>query len=159
MGIGYENKLLEKIPGDLKRFRELTYDCIVVMGKNTFLSLPNKQPLKDRINIVISSTLDTQHENLIICRSLEDFIHYISRFVFVIGGESIYRQLLPYCQEAYVTKINNTYEADRFFPNLDDLSNWELVYKDKEKRYKDFIKDKDFTYSFNKYINKSPLKI
>lgn len=149
-GIGNNNNLLEKIPEDLLRFKELTYDSVVVMGKNTFMSLYNQQPLKNRINIIISSTLkDKKDDNIIICKSIENFIHYISRFVFVIGGESIYNQLLPYCEEAYVTKINNVYKPDKFFPNLDNNPNWELVIRGENKKFN------NINYRFDKYLNKN----
>lgn len=130
-GIGYKGNLLQRIPGDMKYFREKTIGRVVIMGRETMESLPGKEPLKDRINIVLSRKENLKKEKFNICHSLAELFlvlkNYDSDNVFVIGGESVYTLLLPYCTEAYVTKIENTYPADKFFPNLDQLSQWKLA--------------------------------
>ena len=130
-GIGYKGNLLQRIPGDMKYFKEKTIGRVVIMGRETMESLPGKEPLKDRVNIVLSRNGNLKKDRFIICHSLAELLsvlkNYDSDDVYVIGGESVYAQLLPYCTEAYVTKIENTYSADKFFPNLDQLSPWKLA--------------------------------
>jgi dihydrofolate reductase len=108
-GIGYQGKLLQRIPEDMKFFKAATTGKVVIMGRETFESLPGKEPLKDRVNIVLSRNQLFNNENVIICRSLTElFVELKKRLwddVFVIGGESIYIQLLPYCSEALLTRI------------------------------------------------------
>ncbi|KUO49921.1 MAG: dihydrofolate reductase [Desulfitibacter sp. BRH_c19] len=150
-GIGYKGELLQWIPEDLKFFKEKTLGKVVIMGRETFESLPGKKPLKDRLNVVLSKNEKFENENLTICRSLDELFSTIANYpiddVFVIGGESIYAQLLPFCSQAYVTKIQNTYVADKYFINLDKLEAWEEVSTSEMKNY-DHIQ-----YSFVKYVN------
>ncbi len=151
-GIGYKGELLQWIPEDLKFFKQKTLGKVVIMGRETFESLPGKKPLKDRVNIVLSKNKDFSNENLIICRSFDELFtvlaNYATEDVFVIGGESIYSQLLPFCSEAYVTKINKTYLADKYFINIDELEAWEVVSTSEMKSYD------NIQYSFVKYVNK-----
>lgn len=128
-GIGYNGDLLEHIPEDLKYFKEVTADHIVVMGSKTWDSLP-KKPLPDRTNIIISNKGNLLLENGAIRLSLDDLLLGIADFeddVFVIGGGSIYNQLLPFCSRVYVTKILKDHEnVDTYFPNLDKNPEWEI---------------------------------
>lgn len=128
-GIGKGNSLLFNIPGDLHFFKEKTVGKTVIMGKNTLLSLPEKKPLPDRKNIVLSTSL--LRNDCIICRSLENLFEEIKSYnsddLFVIGGEQIYKLLLPYCSKAYITKVNSVKSANRYFPNLDLNDNWKLI--------------------------------
>jgi dihydrofolate reductase len=126
-GIGFNGDLLEHIPEDLKYFKELTTGHVVVMGTNTWNSLPIK-PLPKRGNIIISSA-----DRLIMCKNtlrlhMEDVIDYFDYTdddVFIIGGGSIYKQLLPFCDRVYVTKIFKDHEnVDTYFPNLDESEEW-----------------------------------
>ncbi|WP_276624297.1 dihydrofolate reductase, partial [Syntrophomonas wolfei] len=130
-GIGYKGNLLQRIPEDMKFFQQMTLGKVLIMGRETFESLPGKEPLKDRINIVLSKNEEFNNEKVIICRTLTELFMELKKYdldnVFVIGGESIYTQLLPYCTEAYVTRIENTYEADKYFINFDKIDDWELV--------------------------------
>jgi len=149
--IGYKNNLLIKIPEQMEWFKELTYDKIILMGKNTFLSVYDQNPLDGRINIVLSSSLknDENYDNLIICQNIDHFIHYMSRFVYVVGGESVYRQLLPYCDELYLTRIFHTFpEADSYFPPIDQYFEWGLVEKSENKIYN------GYNYRLERYINR-----
>jgi dihydrofolate reductase len=150
-GIGYKGNLLQRIPADMKYFREKTIGKVVIMGRETFESLPRKEPLKDRINIVLSRDEQFKNEKIIICRSLEELFlkleKYDSEDLFVIGGESVYIQLLPYCTVVYVTKIENIYPADKFFINLDQHESWKLSELSDAQSY-DAI-----SYRFLKYLN------
>lgn len=154
-GIGYQGNLLQWIPEDMKFFKTTTLGKVVIMGRETFESLPGKEPLKDRINIVLSKKHDFKNDKIIICRSLEALFKELEKYdsdeVFVIGGESVYSQLLPFCKEAYVTKIKKTYVADKYFENLDNNSNWKLIYTSDEKDYK------AISFSFLKYENQENL--
>ena len=140
-GIGFNGDLLEHIPTDLKYFKQLTSGHTVVMGTNTWNSLP-KKPLANRSNIIISSA-----QRLIMCQNtlrlhMEDIIEYFKYTkdeVFIIGGGSIYKQLLPYCEKVYVTKINKSHEnIDTYFPNLDELDEWTLGESSEVYEYNDF---------------------
>jgi dihydrofolate reductase len=136
-GIGYNGELLERIPEDMKHFRELTENNIVIMGRKTWDSLPIK-PLQGRSNIILSRTL--QKDSWI----YDDKAHYIqfvskitkhdlktfqnsSNHLFVIGGGSIYEQLLPYCDTVYLTHIGKDHaNVDTYFPRIDKDPNWEI---------------------------------
>lgn len=154
-GIGYQGNLLQRIPADMKFFKEKTIGKVVIMGRETFESLPGKQPLKDRINIVLSRDKSFHHENLIICRSLEELFSQLPKYpwqdLFVIGGESIYRELIPYCTKAYITKINHTYQADKYFINLDQQDSWEIEDMGEPQGYE------NISYRLLTYSNKAPL--
>lgn len=145
-GIGNNNQLLFKIPEDLKRFKSFTTGNLVVMGINTFTTLPGyPKPLPDRINFIISSEyffLRKYSDDRWGC-NLNTFIHNLKFIatlapeIFVIGGASIYEQLLPYCETAYITKCFQSFEADKFMVNLETKNNWKLTESSKIKTYKD----------------------
>ena len=138
-GIGYNGDLLEHIPEDLKYFKELTTGHVVVMGSKTWDSLP-KKPLKDRLNVVISSKPREVLGDMSIRIGMEELmtrIIYMQRDAlinpdeeeewFIIGGGSIYQQLLPFCDRVYVTKILKDHKnVDTYFPNLDKDPEWEI---------------------------------
>lgn len=147
-GIGYQGQLLEHIPEDLKYFKAVTTDHIVVMGSKTWDSIP-KKPLPDRTNIIISNKGNLLLENGAIRLKLDDLLLGIADFeddVFVIGGGSIYKQLLPYCDRVYVTKIYKKHEnVDTYFPNLDKTDEWITTPIADPETYK------DFSYQFWRY--------
>lgn len=134
-GIGFDGELLERIPEDMKRFRALTEDNIVIMGRKTWDSLPSK-PLPSRTNVVVSSKycfeasagrgrapLVYSDMDYLISDLLEPHI----KDIFIIGGGQIYEQLLPYCDTIYMTHINIAHEnVDTYFPRLDPTE-WSLV--------------------------------
>ena len=132
-GIGYEGNLLKRIPEDMKFFKENTIGKVVVMGRQTLDSLPGGNPLKGRVNIVMTKNMSLIREGIVFCSSIEDLFKEVKRYneddVFVIGGESIYKLLLPYCKEALITKIKETYVADKHIPDLDSLADWNLSYE------------------------------
>ena len=130
-GIGKNNQLLIRIPSDMKFFRETTQGKVVAMGRKTLESFPNGLPLKNRINIVLTSDRSYHVNGAMIVHTLEEMLEELKRYdsedIYVIGGESIYKQLLPYCDLAHVTKIDHAYDADTFFPNLDEMSDWKMT--------------------------------
>lgn len=127
--IGYKGDLLARISTDLKRFKELTTGNAVIMGYNTLISLPGSKPLKNRDNIVLYPD-EIEIEGAVVVHSLQEAVEAAEKIkdkdVFVIGGGSVYNQLLPYCDTAYITKIDKSYEADTFIPNLDELPEWQI---------------------------------
>ena len=147
-GIGLRNALLVHIPNDLKFFRNETMGKVIIMGRKTLESFPQGQPLAGRTNIVITRDIDYKVKGAVVVHSIEEAMEESKKYgqdVYCIGGESIYRQFLPYCDEALVTKIDHSYEADSYFPNLDELPEWEMTQESEEQTYF------DLTYAFTKY--------
>ncbi len=139
--IGLRQKLLVRIPQDMKFFREETTGKVVVMGRKTLESFPGGAPLKNRTNIVLTRNPDYRVKGAVVAHSLDELEKelgkYASEDIFVVGGESVYRQLLDRCDVAHITKINYEYEADAWFPNLDEREDWELVADSEEQTYFD----------------------
>ena len=135
-GIGNGNKLLVSIPSDMKFFRQTTTGKVVVMGRKTLESFPNGQPLKNRMNIVLTSNPDYKVKDAVIVHSKEELLktleQYDSENIYIIGGESIYRMMLPYCDTVFVTKIDRAFQADTFFPNLDEMEEWQMTEEGEE---------------------------
>lgn len=148
-GIGNKNKLLVSIPSDMKMFREKTTGKVVVMGRKTLESFPNGMPLKNRTNIVLTSNRDYAAKGAVLVYSEEELKEELKKYkdeeIYVIGGESIYRMLLPLCDTVYVTKIDRQFEADTFFPNLDEMDEWEMTEESEEQTCF------DLEYRFTKY--------
>lgn len=149
-GIGKENGLMFRIPADMKFFKETTTGNVVVMGGNTLKSFPGGRPLKDRINIVLSKTVETS-DGLIVVRSLEELFAELKKYdkdkIFVIGGSAVYKLLLPYCDEALVTKVDAVGGADVFFENLDKNADFKLVYSSEP------VETNGYTIKFTTYKN------
>lgn len=147
--IGSKNKLLARIPGDQRFFRDTTTGNVVVLGRKTLETFPQGMPLKNRTNIILSSDPDYKVKDAAVAHSLEELLEELKQYppeaVYIIGGESVYRQLLPYCNTAHVTKIEHTYEADSYFPNLDEDEEWEITADSEEQTYF------DLEYTFYKY--------
>lgn len=127
-GIGRDNSLMFRLPLDMQFFKATTTGNVVVMGENTLHSFP-KGPLPNRVNLVLSPT--EQREDCVIARTMEELFDKITQYpsdrVYLIGGASMYRQLLPYCSEALVTKVAADGGADTFFPDLDENPDFECV--------------------------------
>ena len=147
--IGKNGKLLVSIPADMKFFRQTTTGNVVVMGKNTLNSFPNGLPLKNRVNIVMTTNRSFDGKGAEVVYSLDEVLEEVKKYdsdrVYVIGGASVYEQLLEYCDTAYVTYIDYAYEADRYFPNLDKTEEWKLEEESEEQTYF------DVEYCFRKY--------
>lgn len=139
--IGLGNQLLVSIPQDMKFFRQTTQGKVVAMGRKTLESFPGGQPLKNRVNVVLTTDKNYPTKGITLVHSIEDMIEELKKYededVYVIGGETIYRQLLPYCKKAYITKIDHAYHADTFFPNLDEDPDWEMTQISDEQTYFD----------------------
>lgn len=137
--IGNDNKLLVSIPQDMKFFRETTMGKVVVMGRKTLESFPGGQPLKKRTNIVLTRDKNYQVKDAIVVNTVDELLQELKKYddeeIYVIGGESIYRQMLPHCKVAHVTKINHAYEADTYFPNLDEKDEWVVTGVSDEQTY------------------------
>lgn len=144
--IGKDNKLLWHLPNDLKFFKEVTSNKTIIMGKNTFESLPKMLP--NRKHIIISNT-EYKVENAIVFYNIEDTLDYVNNTnedCFIIGGMSIYEQLLPYAKYLYITKIEATSAADTFFPKIKE-SEYEITYLGENQ-------DNNIKYKHYKYIRK-----
>ena len=125
--IGKGGDQLIYIPEDLKRFKALTTGHPVILGRKTLATFPGGRPLKGRDNLILSATPGYQVEGAKIYPNLESLLAEAPEDAFVIGGESVYRALLSYCDTAYVTKIDAEFLADRYFPNLDEDPNWTIT--------------------------------
>lgn len=151
-GIGIGSELLNPISADLKFFKQKTTGNVVVMGKATFLSFPRQKALPDRVNIVLTTDKTWSAPDVIVCHSLDELFEQLERYdtetVYVIGGTSVYKQLLPYCDTAYVTKVETEKPADKFFPNLDSDDAWECVFEDET------MTEKDVQFKFTTYKKK-----
>ena len=147
-GIGKNNDLLFSIPEDMKYFRTTTLNKTVVMGGNTLRSFPNGNPLKNRVNIVLSKTVD--RDDLVVVRGyLELFDELKKRAdeeIFIIGGASVYKEMLLYCEEILVTKIDADGDADVFFTNLDEHKDFVLSNSTEEITTQNGYKIKFTTY-------------
>ncbi|GAA0126440.1 MULTISPECIES: dihydrofolate reductase [Clostridium] len=152
-GIGCKGNLLVNIREDLKFFKDTTIGKVVVMGRKTRESLPNMEPLKDRVNIVITKQKGYKADGFFIVNSLEELFltlkNYNSDDIFCIGGESIYSLLAPYCNYAYVTKIHEKYNSDKNFFDIDNNKNWKLIKKEKAM----MSKENNIKFNFNIYEN------
>ena len=154
-GIGKDNGLMFRIPADMKFFKNTTTGNVVVMGSNTLKSFPGGNPLKDRLNIVLWPDGEDRNDCLIV-RSLDELFSEISKYdpdrVFVVGGQMMYRTLLPYCTEVLVTKVDAVGGADAFFDNLDVNENFELISESQPEI------TNGYTIKFCIYRNINPLK-
>ena len=158
-GIGNKGDLLARIRADLLNFRDLTTGKIVILGSNTLATFPGGKALKNRTNIVLHPSEEYHPENTTVAHSIDELLEIVKKYdtndVFVIGGASVYRQMLPYCDTAYVTKFDKSFEKDVYFPNLDEDSEWELVWTG-EKQVSDPEKDSeaDLEFYFTEYKRK-----
>ena len=112
----------------------------IIMGRKTLESFPQGQPLAGRTNIVLTSDKNYSVKGAIVVHSVEEAIGESKKHgdeIYCIGGASVYEQFLPYCNTAYVTRIDHTYEADTFFPNLDEKPEWKMTAESEEQTYFD----------------------
>ena len=148
-GIGLKNKLLVHIPNDMKFFRAETTGKVIVMGRKTLESFPQGQPLSNRTNIVLTTNKEYRINGAILVHSFEELLEELKKYesedIFIIGGDSVYEQMLPYCDIAHVTKIDHAYEADTYFPNLDEKEEWQITQESEEQTYF------NLEYKFTKY--------
>lgn len=151
--IGKNGNLLVKIPLDQQFFREMTKGKVIVLGRKTLETFPNALPLTGRINIILTRNKSFSIKGGICVNSLEQALQelqkYIKEDIFIVGGESIYKQFLPYCDVAHITKIDYAYQADTYFPNLEEEEEWEITGDSEEQTYF------DLEYVFLEYKRKT----
>lgn len=147
-GIGFKGELLERIPADLKRFKELTTGTIVIMGSRTYVSLGSK-PLPNRLNIVINDVILEDNAENVIYMTIEQVFaflkncKYLNTDIFIIGGGMAYKTLLPYCEKVYLTHIDKSHDnIDTYFP---DISDWHCLESEEIAYYN------DIPYQFKTY--------
>lgn len=150
--IGNQGQLLVSMPEDKKLFRDETMGKVIVMGRKTLESLPGKQPLYGRTNIVLTRNPDYKAKGAVVCHSLSEAMAELGKYpekdCFIIGGQSVYEQFLPYCNTAHVTYIDYMYSADTYFSNLDQDPSWEMTAESDEQTYFDLC------YTFRMYQRK-----
>lgn len=154
-GIGKSNDLMFRLPEDMKFFRATTLEKVVVMGSNTLLSFPNGKPLARRTSIVLWPNGDrarAKADGFTLVESLDELFAELKKYatenVYVIGGAMMYRTLLPYCTEVLLTKVDADGGAEAFFPNLDELPEWELTAQSEP------VTDNGYNIAFCTYTNK-----
>ena len=157
-GIGKKNGLLFSLPMDMKFFRTTTSGHVVAMGENTLLSFPNSKPLKNRTHIVLSADPTHNYEGVINVHSFDEFLSRIKEFslkedVYIIGGASIYNQMVPYVDQVLLTKVFEDGGAEVFFHNLDEDSNFECIEES------DTYLDNGHEIKFTTYVNKNKKSI
>ena len=154
-GIGKGNGMMFSLPNDMKFFRETTMNHVVVMGGNTLRSFPNAKPLKNRVNIVLSR--GQVRDDCVIVRSYEELFKAMkdheNEEIYVIGGGEVYRELLPYCEEVLVTKVDAVGGAEVFFPNLDENPDFQCVDEGEP------VDDNGLTIRFTRYKNLKARKL
>lgn len=147
--IGCKNSLLVRIPADHKNFRQETTGKVVVLGRKTLETFPQGMPLPNRTNIILSTDSEYKVKDAVVVHSKEELDTELKKYptedVYIIGGESVYRMMLPACDVVHVTKIDHDYEADAYFPNLDKDDEWEITAESEEQTYF------DLPYYFVKY--------
>lgn len=126
-GIGKGGDLLFRLPSDLRRFKAMTTGHTVIMGRKTLDSLPGGKGLPHRRNLVLSRQSDFAPDRAEVIHSVEDILKTAEDDAFVIGGQQVYEQLLPYCTRVHITKVLSDPEADSFFPDLDKLPGWKVA--------------------------------
>ena len=148
-GIGYQNRLLVSIPSDMKFFRQTTTGKVVVMGRKTLESFPQRNAFKEQNQHRSDRNKGYHVKDAVIVHSKEELLEELKKYdtddVYVIGGESIYRMLLPYCSTVYVTKIDQAFQAGYVLPNLDEMDEWVMTEEGEEQTCF------DLEFAFTKY--------
>ena len=145
--IGKDNDLLWHISKDLKRFKEITKNHYIIMGKRTYYSLPVR-PLPNRVSMILTDVIGESIDNCVMAYSIEDAIEKMDsdKENFIIGGGSIYKQFMPLANKLYITRVHKDFEADTFFPEISEKK-WELTSSENI----DDDNQNDFKYSFEIY--------
>ena len=127
-GIGCEGTQPVALSADRKFFREMTKGAMVIAGRRTIADFPGQKPLPGRVNVALTRTWQ-EIPGFTVCTSPEEAMELAktAQRAMVIGGGSIYRQMLPYCDTAYITKVHTVIPCDTYFPNLDEMEDWHLA--------------------------------
>ncbi len=153
-GIGQGGRLLVSIPADLRRFRALTEGKAVILGRKTLDTFPGGRPLKNRTNIILTHDAAFTADPAVIIHNTQDLLNTLRQYprdaLCVIGGASVYALLLDYCDAARVTKTYVDAAADRFLPNLDALSHWQI------RRVSELQEENGLQFQYIDYVNLSP---
>lgn len=154
-GIGKDGKMLFDLKTDLKYFKEKTLNKVVVMGRKTFLSISNA-PLKNRINIVLTTDKSFCQQGVIIVHSYEELFKQIEKYdneeVFIIGGATLYNKLIDKCYKGYITKIHKTVDADTYIENIEEKPNW------KEVKTSETFFENGLSFEFKEFENQNLIK-
>jgi dihydrofolate reductase len=147
--LGKDNDLIWRLPDDFKRFKALTSYHHIIMGRKTFESFP--KPLPNRKHVVVTRQENYKNETIEVVHSLEEAIQFSSTEdqVFIIGGGEIYKQALPFANKIELTRVHGEFEADAFFPEIDE-EKWDLVnseFHDKDEKHK-------YSFSYLTYTKK-----
>lgn len=150
--IGHKGSLLVSIPNDQKMFRNETTGKVIVLGRKTLETFPNGLPLKNRTNVILSHDPGYKAGDAIIVHNDEELFALLKKYksddIYIIGGESVYKRYYRYCDTAIITKIDQAYEADAYFPDLDSDDDWEMTAESEEFTYF------SVEYTFREYKNK-----
>lgn len=153
--IGKQGKLLTNIPDDTRFFRQTTRDTVVIMGRKTLESLPQGQPLVGRVNIILTNDPDYKVNGATVVTSVEEALEEAKKYdtdIYVAGGAQVYEQFLPYCDEALITFIDYSFQADTYMPNLDKKPEWVMASESEEQTHFDVI------YYFREYVRRKDYK-
>ena len=149
--IGFKGKLLVSIPNDQKMFRNETIGKVIVLGRKTLETFPNGLPLKGRLNIILSRDPNYKVKDAVVVHNDNELFGELGKYnsddIYIIGGESVYKRYVSYCDTAIITKIDQAYESDAFFPDLDEDKNWKMVAQSEEMTYF------SVEYTFREYKN------
>ena len=151
--IGHKGDQHIAIPDDRKFFQKVTMGHAIVVGRKTLATFPNGLPLKGRENIILTTDRNFKAKDATVVHDFDELkaaikaVEASGRDVYCVGGGKVYEMLVPYCRYAHVTKVNYSYEADTFFPNLDKVDNWKVVDDSDEQTYF------SIEYYFYKYEN------
>lgn len=150
--IGKDNGLLVHLPGELKYYKEKTLGKVIIIGRKTLESFPGGKPLSGRTNIVLTGNPEYKNENCIVCCGLDELNRTVSDYddedIFVSGGAMIYDLMLDRCDKVFVTKIYDTFGADRYFRNMDEDEDFLMTWES------DPIEENGLTYRFTLYERK-----
>ncbi|MBR6472390.1 MAG: dihydrofolate reductase [Firmicutes bacterium] len=151
-GIGKDGQLLCHLKEDMKHFKERTLGKVVVMGRSTLESLPKGEPLKDRTNIVLTHRADFEKEGVIVVHDMEELLeelnNYATEDIMIIGGASVYNEMMDMCDRLYVTKVYEEFFADTFIRDVDQNPNFKVVWSSEE------MEEKGLRYQFFEYRRK-----
>jgi len=151
-GIGYQSRLLARIPEDMKQVSAKTKGKVIVMGRKTLESFPGGKPLPERTNVVITASRDYTNNDAVVVHGIPELMERLKDYqgeIYVFGGASVYRQLLSYCSKAFITRFHAAFQADSFLPDFDKLESWELIDEGPVQISKTGLK-----YQFLEYRNK-----